>query len=107
MHRFLPTDFADAAAVLSRSDRATAAVTPSVWRRSSTCRKRVVLAPNQTVPLGIRIKLADLTTRRHYAGRHAVDLLVNGIRFAARSVSGGSVPNATDAMARVLTLCHS
>jgi 3-methyladenine DNA glycosylase AlkC len=41
--------------------------------------KRVILAPKQTVTLEIRIRLADLTTRRHYAGRHAVDLRVNGI----------------------------
>ena len=29
----------------------------------------------------IRVKLADLTTRKHYAGRHAIGLLVNGLRF--------------------------
>ena len=43
--------------------------------------KRVMLAPNQAVPIAIRIKLADLTTRKHHAGRHAIDLLVNGVRF--------------------------
>lgn len=42
--------------------------------------KRVTLAPNHAVPIAIRIKLKDLTTRKHYAGRHAIDLLVNGLR---------------------------
>jgi 3-methyladenine DNA glycosylase AlkC len=43
--------------------------------------KRVTLTPDRAVPIALTIKLKDLTTRKHYAGRHAVDLLVNGVRF--------------------------
>ena len=43
--------------------------------------KRVLLPPKHTVPIAIRVKLADLTTRKHHTGRHAIDLLVNGVRF--------------------------
>jgi 3-methyladenine DNA glycosylase AlkC len=43
--------------------------------------KRISLAPKQMAPIAITVKLADLTTRTHYAGRHALDLLVNGTRI--------------------------
>jgi 3-methyladenine DNA glycosylase AlkC len=40
---------------------------------------RVVdLPPDGRLPLRKTVSLADLTTRRHYPGRHAVDVVVNG-----------------------------
>lgn len=44
--------------------------------------RRVQLAPEQAVRLQARLSFADLTTRKHYAGLHAVDLLVNGVSMA-------------------------
>jgi 3-methyladenine DNA glycosylase AlkC len=43
--------------------------------------KRVVVPPKGRTPISIRIKLADLTTRKHHRGRHGVGLLVNGRRY--------------------------
>jgi 3-methyladenine DNA glycosylase AlkC len=43
--------------------------------------KRLTLARGASVPLRIVIKLAELTTRKHYPGRHRVELLVNGQKF--------------------------
>lgn len=40
--------------------------------------KSVELAPGETVCMGKTVSLAQMTTRRHYAGTHRVDLLVNG-----------------------------
>ncbi len=40
--------------------------------------KRIDLEPGQSVCLGKRITLAQLTTRRHHAGEHRVELLING-----------------------------
>ncbi len=47
--------------------------------------KVVELALQETVQLGKTISLAEMTTRKHYAGTHAVELLVNG-----RAVSLGT-----------------
>ena len=41
--------------------------------------KKLALAPNASVELRGRVSLAPLTTRRHYPGRHALDLVVNGV----------------------------
>jgi 3-methyladenine DNA glycosylase AlkC len=43
--------------------------------------KRVTLARGASVPLRIVIKLAELTTRKHYPGRHNVELLINGQKY--------------------------
>jgi len=43
--------------------------------------KRVTLPAKGSMPISITITLKDLTTRKHHAGRHAVDLLVNGRSF--------------------------
>jgi 3-methyladenine DNA glycosylase AlkC len=43
--------------------------------------KRISLPAKGTSALAFRIKLADLTTRKHHPGRHGVDLLVNGRRY--------------------------
>ncbi len=42
---------------------------------------RTELAPRQSLPLRMAIKLGDLTTRKHYPGVHAIELKVNGRRF--------------------------
>jgi 3-methyladenine DNA glycosylase AlkC len=39
------------------------------------------LAAGQRARLSAAVSLADMTTRRHYAGRHAIALLVNGAAF--------------------------
>lgn len=43
--------------------------------------KRVTLGRGEVLPIRIPLKLADLTTRTHYPGRHAVELMVNGRRY--------------------------
>jgi 3-methyladenine DNA glycosylase AlkC len=43
--------------------------------------KRVTLARGASAPIRIVIKLAELTTRKHYPGRHSVVLLVNGQKY--------------------------
>ncbi len=40
--------------------------------------KRIELGAGESVRLGKRLSLAQLTTRRHHAGEHHVDLLING-----------------------------
>lgn len=44
--------------------------------------KEATLAPGETLMLTKRQRIQDFTTRKHHAGRHAVDLLVNGERCA-------------------------
>jgi 3-methyladenine DNA glycosylase AlkC len=44
--------------------------------------RRVQLEPRQALRLQARLSFVDLTTRKHYAGLHAVDLLVNGVPMA-------------------------
>jgi 3-methyladenine DNA glycosylase AlkC len=41
--------------------------------------KTVDLAPQETVTLSKTVSLADLTTRKHYPGTHAVDVIINGV----------------------------
>jgi 3-methyladenine DNA glycosylase AlkC len=43
--------------------------------------KRVQLPARGALQLRSKISLADMTTRKHYAGRHALELLVNGVVF--------------------------
>ena len=40
--------------------------------------KQVVLVPRETAPVRKTLSLAQLTTRTHYPGRHAVEVLING-----------------------------
>lgn len=44
--------------------------------------KEVTLAPGETVELIRRQRIQDFTTRKHHAGKHAVDLMANGERLA-------------------------
>lgn len=41
--------------------------------------RKLELPPAGRAELGSRISFEDLTTRRHYPGRHRIDLLVNGV----------------------------
>ena len=43
--------------------------------------RRLELPPRGRVQLEARVSLVDMTTRKHHAGRHAMDLLVNGVRL--------------------------
>lgn len=43
--------------------------------------KRLTLGPGEASPIRLTVKLADLTTRKHYPGKHTIGLLVNGQRF--------------------------
>jgi len=40
--------------------------------------KEVTLAPRETVRLAKKISLKEMTTRKHYPGKHNVDVLLNG-----------------------------
>jgi 3-methyladenine DNA glycosylase AlkC len=40
--------------------------------------KEVALAPRASARLGKRVSLAEMTTRKHYPGKHTVDVVVNG-----------------------------
>ena len=52
--------------------------------RPKVFKLRVVeLAPGGAVELGKTLSLAQMSTRRHHAGVHEVDLLVNGVRLPA------------------------
>jgi hypothetical protein len=41
--------------------------------------RRIVLDPRQRVALSGSVSFRDMTTRRHYAGKHRIDLLINGV----------------------------
>lgn len=43
--------------------------------------KRLTLGRKESAALKITVKLADLTTRKHYPGQHRIDLLVNGQKY--------------------------
>lgn len=43
--------------------------------------KRLTLGRGEASPIRLAVKLADLTTRKHYPGVHHIELLVNGQRF--------------------------
>lgn len=44
--------------------------------------KKVVLPPRGTMHFHDRVSFTDLTTRRHYPGRHRIDAVVNGVAHA-------------------------
>lgn len=44
--------------------------------------KALELSPGARVTLAKKVSLAEMTTRKHYPGKHAVDVLVNGNVFA-------------------------
>lgn len=43
--------------------------------------KRLTLDPNGTACLKSKVSFAQMTTRRHYPGRHFIEVLVNGVPF--------------------------
>lgn len=47
--------------------------------------RRLDLAAGEAVVLSGRVSFAELTTRRHYAGEHRIELRVNGVTFALGS----------------------
>ena len=47
--------------------------------------KEITLAPKQTVRLAKKISLKEMTTRKHYPGKHNVDVLLNGTAVPAGS----------------------
>jgi 3-methyladenine DNA glycosylase AlkC len=49
--------------------------------------KQLTMAPGETVTLTKRQVIRDFSTRRHYAGRHCVELQINGRRLAAGGFS--------------------
>lgn len=57
--------------------KANGATSPKVFKL-----KTLELAPRQSVALSKKISLKEMTTRRHYAGLHRVDVLVNGTPIA-------------------------
>lgn len=54
--------------------------------------RRIALEPAARLTLGGTISFRDLTTRRHYPGRHRIELLINGVRrpLAAFDVHAGA-----------------
>jgi 3-methyladenine DNA glycosylase AlkC len=43
--------------------------------------KKLVLLPAEKVALEGKVSFASMTTRRHYSGRHQIDVIVNGVLF--------------------------
>ena len=43
--------------------------------------RKIALPPSGRIALGSAISLKDMTTRRHYPGRHRIDALVNGVPY--------------------------
>jgi hypothetical protein len=54
--------------------KANGATRPKVFKL-----RKLRLSPGDRVELGDTLSFKDLTTRRHYPGRHRLDLLINGI----------------------------
>lgn len=54
--------------------KANGATRPKVFKL-----RRIVLPPAARVELASAVSFADMTTRRHYPGRHRVDALINGV----------------------------
>jgi 3-methyladenine DNA glycosylase AlkC len=54
--------------------KANGATRPKVFKL-----RKLRLSPGDRVELGDTLSFKDLTTRRHYPGRHRVDLLINGV----------------------------
>lgn len=55
--------------------KASGKATPKVFKLA-----RLTLGPGQARALRARLSLAPMSTRRHYPGRHHVELIVNGVR---------------------------
>ena len=53
--------------------KATGATRPKVFKL-----KKIALLPSDRVRVGSTISFRDLTTRRHYPGRHWIDAMING-----------------------------
>ncbi len=49
---------------------------PKVWKG-----RRLTLSPGERIRLASKIALVDLTTRKHHAGIHRIELLLNGVVF--------------------------
>lgn len=49
------------------------------WTRDPSVHVRRLVSEGTRPRLSGKISFADLTTRRHYAGRHRIDLVVNGV----------------------------
>jgi hypothetical protein len=43
--------------------------------------RRVVLERGASTELSGRVSFVDMTTRKHHAGRHSIELLINGERM--------------------------
>ncbi len=43
--------------------------------------KKITLDPGKTIPISIQYHFRDLTTRKHYPGPHAWQLMINGELF--------------------------
>ncbi len=43
--------------------------------------RRLVLPPSAQVELGSTVSFKNMTTRRHYPGRHRIDVVVNGVAY--------------------------
>jgi 3-methyladenine DNA glycosylase AlkC len=54
--------------------KANGATRPKVFKL-----RKIVLSPSDRVDLGSTVSFKNLTTRRHYPGRHRIDLLTNGV----------------------------
>jgi hypothetical protein len=54
--------------------KANGATRPKVFKL-----RKLALSPGDRLELGGMLSFKDLTTRRHYPGRHRIDLLINGI----------------------------
>ena len=46
----------------------------------------VALPAHGSVPLRARLSFREMTTRKHYPGTHAVEIMVNGVPFPLGSV---------------------
>jgi 3-methyladenine DNA glycosylase AlkC len=49
--------------------------------------RRMTLAPRETVELTGSVSFAQLTTRKHYPGRHRIEVTVNGVRCSEGAVT--------------------
>jgi 3-methyladenine DNA glycosylase AlkC len=54
--------------------KANGATRPKVFKL-----RKIVLSPAARVELGSTVSFEDMTTRRHYPGRHRIDVLINGV----------------------------
>ncbi|MCI0354537.1 MAG: DNA alkylation repair protein [Acidobacteria bacterium] len=54
--------------------KANGATRPKVFKL-----RKIVLSPSARVELGSTVSFENMTTRRHYPGRHRIDVLINGV----------------------------